>query len=173
MIKTSIFAALLMIAAFIDCTPKRVMVFGVFDLFHPGHNSFLTQAQEHGESLYVVATRDAMVQQLKKKKPLQDEVTRKANLEKVQGVFKVILGDEVLGAYSVIKEYLPDVICLGYDQQGLEADLQRAMRVGDIKSVELIKLKPFKPEVFHTSLIRSYMDAYGIVDPCLVLEHYQ
>jgi len=37
---------------------KKVMVFGTFDIFHPGHRSFLNQAKKYGNYLIVVVARD-------------------------------------------------------------------------------------------------------------------
>jgi len=36
----------------------RVMATGVFDLLHPGHLYFLTEARKHGDELIVVVARD-------------------------------------------------------------------------------------------------------------------
>ncbi len=131
------------------------MVFGVFDLLHPGHHSFLNQARSYGDYLYVIVTRDAIVERLKKRRPAQNEQERKRNLEQLPSVFKAVLGDEILGTYQVIKEHVPDIICLGYDQQGLERNIKGTIAVGTIGFIEMVTLEPFMPDVYHTSLLRA------------------
>lgn len=132
------------------------MVFGVFDLLHHGHLSFLRQAKKIGEELIVVVARDSVVKWLKGKKPHFSERARMAHVKKElkNGVI-VILGDRTHGAYSVIKEYKPDCICLGYDQQALASDLQSRMRRGLLPRIRLVRLRAHKPHQYHTSKLRK------------------
>lgn len=131
------------------------MVFGVFDMFHPGHLSFLRQSREVAKNLVVVVARDSVVKQLKKGKPHFSERVRVAHLKKEfkDGV-TVVLGDRKLGAYSVIKRYKPDCICLGYDQRVLATDLKTHMRQKHIPRARLIRLRAYKPHRYHTSLFQ-------------------
>lgn len=71
---------------------NRVMVFGVFDRFHPGHLAFLEQAARQAMELVVVVARDSVVFRLKKKRPFHDENLRIKNLRKVRGVTRVVRG---------------------------------------------------------------------------------
>ncbi|EQD52190.1 glycerol-3-phosphate cytidyltransferase, partial [mine drainage metagenome] len=43
----------------------RVMATGVFDLLHPGHLYFLTEARKLGDELVVVVARDQTARRLK------------------------------------------------------------------------------------------------------------
>ena len=131
-----------------------VMVFGVFDLFHKGHRSFLAQARKHGKVVVVVA-RDKAIQKLKRKKPHHTEQARVAAVRKSIGVAKAILGDKIQGSYKIIKKIRPDIICLGYDQRGLEKDLKARMCANSIPAIPIFRLKAFKPRKFHTSMIRA------------------
>lgn len=130
---------------------KKVLVFGVFDRLHAGHLFFLGQAARQGEVVVVVA-RDFMVKKLKNKKPLQNEKERITGLKKTGLIKNAILGDKVLGVYEIVKKLRPDVICLGYDQGNLEKDLKRCFSASGHK-IKIIKIKPFKPDKFHTSLL--------------------
>ncbi|MDP3769325.1 MAG: adenylyltransferase/cytidyltransferase family protein [bacterium] len=132
---------------------KRVMVFGVFDRLHPGHCSFLEQAATFGEELIVVVARDETVKQLKQKMPYQAEHERMYAVEQHPAVSRSILGDALLGAYEVIKNHKPDVICLGYDQKWLMQDLNNRIERGEIASVERIVMSSYEPYRFHTSLL--------------------
>ena len=50
-------------------TIKKVMIFGTFDKFHPGHINFLKQSEQYGDYLIVVVARDITVKKLKGKMP--------------------------------------------------------------------------------------------------------
>jgi cytidyltransferase-like protein len=58
----------------------RVVVFtnGVFDLLHPGHVRYLTEARQHGDALIVAINSDASVRRLSKGpgRPLNPEHER-------------------------------------------------------------------------------------------------
>ena len=94
---------------------KKVLLFGTFDILHPGHLDMFRQAREFGDHITVVIARDKTVRDVKGRFPLMSE---KERLDSVSGsgiVDSVILGSEY-DKYSVIKELDPDIICLGYDQ---------------------------------------------------------
>lgn len=129
------------------------MVFGVFDRLHPGHISFLEQAARYGNELIVVVARDSSIQELKHKMPSHSEKERMQAIKKNFLVNCAVLGDSKLGSYEVIKKYKPDVICLGYDQTPMEKDLMQRIEKGQIPTIRLILLRPYKPEKFHTSLL--------------------
>jgi len=126
---------------------KRVMVFGVFDRFHPGHKSFLQQAAKYGRVIAVVA-RDSAVKKIKGRMPRERERVRLGKIKKVE---RAVLGDNAQGTYAVIKKYEPDIICLGYDQRSLAKDLQRRMKRKTFLQIKLIRLKAYRPQRYHSS----------------------
>lgn len=128
-----------------------VMVFGVFDRLHAGHLYLLKQAAKYGKVTAVVA-KSISVKELKDKEPAQSEQKRMAELEKTPFVHRAILGDEKMGSYEVISKIKPDMICLGYDQKALAKDLKRYLSESELK-IKIIKIKPFKPDKFHSSLL--------------------
>ncbi len=130
-----------------------VMVFGVFDLLHEGHRSFLNQAADYGSQLVVVVTRDSVAQLLKKRLPHDNEIERMQKVKSIEGISKIVLGDTVLGSYGVVKKYCPQIICLGYDQEALENDLKQQIAIGNLPNISLVRLNPYKPEQYHTSLL--------------------
>lgn len=134
---------------------KTVMVFGVFDLFHPGHKNFLEQAKQLGSKLIVVVARDQTSTKLKNRTPINNQDKRIACLKKFTFIDQVVLGDEELGAYAVIMRYKPDLIALGYDQQGLGLHLEDVIKAGALPSIKCVYLKPFFPEKYQTSRIRN------------------
>ena len=55
---------------------KKVIVFGTFDIFHPGHEYFLKKSKRFGEELTVVVARDKTVYEVKKRYSLNNEEER-------------------------------------------------------------------------------------------------
>lgn len=132
----------------------RVMVFGVFDGVHEGHRAFLRQAREEGEYVIVVVTRDEVVEQLKEKRPKKDEKKRIQELTETGLVDEVVLGDAVLGTWSVIEKHKPDVIALGYDQEKLKKALRDFFASRSL-GISVRVMKAFRPEQYHSSVIHE------------------
>lgn len=132
---------------------KKVMVFGVFDRLHPGHHYFLETASNLGDSLIVVVARDSSVSALKNKQAVETEDERLQKVGELAYVTNSVLGDEILGTYEVIKTHQPDLICLGYDQYALGADLRGKVREGFLPNVEIISLEGHQSDAFHSSLL--------------------
>lgn len=129
------------------------MIFGVFDRLHAGHLAFIEQARAYGDEVIAVVARDEIVGRLKKKNPHNSEEVRMQAVREVGGINHVVLGDEQMGAYGVLHAYMPNVICIGYDQQELEYDLRDRINRGLLPEIEIIRLEPYEPERFHTSLL--------------------
>lgn len=127
---------------------KKVMVFGTFDILHPGHEYVLKQARKYGDYLVAVAARDANVRRIKGRAPANDEKTRVRNLKKLGLADKARLG-YVRDPYKVINEEKPDVIALGYDQKKFVEGLKR------FKKIKIVRLKAFKPSVYKSSKLRT------------------
>ncbi len=136
----------------------KVLTFGTFDLFHEGHISYLKQAKEFGDELYVLVACDQAVEWAKKHLPQENEMERLRKVQALSFVYKAWIGEPVEDVSDYLKpiiEVKPDIICLGYDQALKEEDWLR----GEIEKLEpipkLIRLKPFKEDVYKTSLIRK------------------
>jgi FAD synthetase len=132
---------------------KKVMVFGVFDLLHPGHISFLKQAKKLGSFLIVSVARDVNVKKIKGKKPIFDEKKRMAHVKQLKLAKKVVLGG-IKDPWPHIKKEKPDIIALGYDQGSFVRNLPEQLRKHKIQA-KVIRLKSFRPEVFKSSIIRK------------------
>ncbi|OGY88022.1 MAG: hypothetical protein A2233_04830 [Candidatus Kerfeldbacteria bacterium RIFOXYA2_FULL_38_24] len=123
---------------------KTVLVFGTFDLFHPGHRFFLQEAKKHGDFLVVVVARDQNVKKIKGKKPNEDEKTRRSLVANFSAVDKAILGYQDWKKHEqVLQDIKPNVVCLGYDQQAKIAP----------GTWEIVRLPSFHPEKYKTSLL--------------------
>jgi len=140
---------------------RTVLVFGAFDVIHPGHVSFLTQAREHGERLVAAVARDSYIIEQKGRLPIHDEERRRLGVLATGLVDEAFLGDAVPGTYSIIAKVEPDAICVGYDQ-----DLFRQNLVAWIAAtgaeISVVTLKPYQPERFKSSKLNA--QAYKRLD---------
>ncbi len=131
----------------------RIMVFGTFDMVHPGHRNFFTQARKLAQNPFLIVSlaRDKNVLRIKGKKPVKSEKQRMGLVDKIRGVNKVVLGGSDNHMAHIIKEQ-PDIIALGYDQtayvRGLRSELKRA----GLKT-KVVRLVPHKPHIYKTSLL--------------------
>ena len=132
---------------------KKVLVFGSFDILHPGHLHFFQQAKQHGNLLYVIIARDRTIKKIKGKKPHYHESERKTAVEKLEIVDKAFFGD-LKDPYKIIEEIKPDVICLGYDQTAFIDNLQQELKKRNLNP-KIIRLKAHKPEQYKSSRFRT------------------
>lgn len=125
---------------------RKILVFGTFDLLHPGHRYFLNQAKKQGDYLVVVVARDKNVLKQKGYLPKQDEKTRLKNIKELDYVNEAYLGEKDLRKREkIIKKVNPDIICLGYDQKA------------NFKSqcFKVKRLEGHKPEKYKSSILRG------------------
>lgn len=132
---------------------NKVMVFGTFDILHPGHLNFFKQAKKYGDYLKIVVARDATVKNVKNRKPLNSEKTRLYNIIKADIADEAALG-ALKDKYKVIKNFKPDIICLGYDQKASIDELKNKLSTFKLNT-KIIRLKPFKPHIYKSSLIKN------------------
>jgi FAD synthetase len=125
----------------------KVMVFGVFDLLHPGHINFLKQAKKLGDFLIVSVARDRNVKKIKGNSPSISEKDRAKALRKLAFVDKVVLGG-VINPWPHIRREKPGVIALGYDQKPYVTMTELK------KTAKIVRLKPHKPKVYKSSRLR-------------------
>lgn len=130
---------------------KKVVVFGVFDLLHPGHLYFLREAKKYGAHLVVVVTRDARAQKEKGRKPFFNERERLEMVRALRMVDRAILGDKV-GEWHVLKRLRPDAACIGYDQNAAWIKKCRLK-----KMPKVVKIKGWKTRSYHSFTKRSQL----------------
>jgi FAD synthetase len=129
------------------------MTFGTFDHLHAGHEHYLREASKHGHEMITVLARDETVKKVKGELPDHNEIERKQKIEESNIDTKVVLGN-IGDKYEVIRKFKPDVICLGYDQYTFTQKLQKEL-IDQKLNTEIIRIKPYKPEVFKSSLIKK------------------
>jgi len=126
----------------------KVMVFGTFDIIHPGHLNFLRQAKRYGK-LIVIISRDETVKELKGRAPIHNENQRLKKIRKLDIAEQVILGS-IKSKYELIKKIKPDVICLGYDQRYFIDRLKEKLKDFNLKT-KIVRLKPYKEGIYKSS----------------------
>ena len=126
----------------------KVMVFGTFDILHPGHVAMLNEAKKLGDRLVVVVALDNTVLEVKKKAPKNSEEIRIKNLEKLKIADKVILGDAT-DKNTPIRKELPDIIAIGYDQISFVEEMKNEFG----QKIRIYKLTPYKTDIYKSSLL--------------------
>ncbi|MBP9749005.1 adenylyltransferase/cytidyltransferase family protein [Patescibacteria group bacterium] len=124
---------------------KRVVAFGVFDLLHPGHLTFLTAARALGDELVVVITRDSRVKKEKGAAPVFTEKERLQMISALSVVTHVVLGDRP-GQWSMLEKLKPDIVAIGHDQKRPETK---------IFSARLVMIQAKNRKRYSSSRIRS------------------
>jgi FAD synthetase len=135
---------------------KKIMTFGTFDIFHPGHEKYLSQAKKLGDFLVVVVARDETVLRVKKQETRNKEQTRRKILIESGLADEVVLGS-LEDRYVVIGKYKPNVIALGYDQKVNLLELKNKLKEFGLQT-KIVRLKAFKPEVYKSSKIKKVLN---------------
>ncbi len=135
----------------ISCKTK-VMVFGTFDLLHKGHIFFINTARGYGDLMRIIVARDLNVYKIKNKYPFWGENKRVDKLQDKFSDCEVVLGD-LTDFYKPIKDFQPEIICLGYDQVADIDELTNRLEKNSIKTPKIVVIKPYKPEIYKTSKI--------------------
>lgn len=132
------------------------MVFGTFDIVHPGHRHFFEQARKlAGKNiayLIVSLARNKNIKRIKGKKPQASEAKRLSAIKSLPEVNKAMLG--ALGNHIPhIVRQKPDIIALGYDQTAYVSGLRTELKQAGLKT-KIIRLKSHKPHIYKTSIIK-------------------
>ena len=131
----------------------KVLIFGSYDVIHPGHRDFFRQAREYGDTLVVVVARDKTIEEVKSQKPKFSEIERLEQLKALDEIDEAILGNPG-DKFSIIEEIKPDVICLGYDQTTFADQLESELENRNMK-IAIHRLKSHNPEKYKSSLYKK------------------
>jgi FAD synthetase len=136
---------------------KIVLASGTFDLLHLGHVRFLEEAKKAGgenSELIVIVARDSTVEKRKGVKPVMPEDQRRALVEALKMVDEAILGYDEFDISKVIEKIKPDIIAVGYDQDGIEKEVRKAMKEMALK-VQIARIGQFgKDDLSSSSIIK-------------------
>ncbi len=130
----------------------RIAVFGTFDMVHPGHENLFRQARALASEPYLIVSvaTDKNVERIKGRKPRHTQEERRSVVAASPLVDEAVVGDESDHIAHIVS-MKPDIIALGYDQEGqyvdtLEQDLTKAGL-----GVKVRRLQAFEPDRFKTS----------------------
>jgi FAD synthetase len=132
---------------------KVVLASGVFDLLHLGHVRFLEEAKKAGgrnAELVVIIARDSTVEKRKGEKPIMPENQRCALVESLKVVDCAILGFKDFDMGKVIEKLKPDVIAVGYDQEGVEGSLRKYIEERGLK-IRIARIGKFGEDELNSS----------------------
>jgi FAD synthetase len=132
---------------------KIVLASGVFDLLHLGHVRFLEEAKKAGgkdAELIVIVARDSTVENRKCKKPIMPENQRRALVESLKVVDEAILGYENFDIGGVIERIKPDIIAVGYDQDGMEKTVKKYLDEHGLK-IKVVRIGKFSEDELDSS----------------------
>ena len=118
----------------------RVLATGTFDLLHPGHLRYLSEARALGDELYVIVARDSMIKH--KQKPIVPEDQRLAMVKALRIVDKAMLGSD-RDIFEPLREIEPDIIALGKNQFFNEKELQVKLNASGINA-KVIRIQSFE-----------------------------
>jgi FAD synthetase len=132
---------------------KIVLASGVFDLLHLGHVRFLEEAKKadgRDAELVVIIARDSTVEKRKGEKPIMPENQRCALVESLKVVDCAILGFKDFDMGKVIEKLKPDVIAVGYDQEGVEGSLRKYIEERGLK-IRIARIGKFGEDELNSS----------------------
>ncbi|RZN36843.1 MAG: FAD synthase [Methanosarcinales archaeon] len=91
----------------------RILATGTFDILHPGHLFYLSQAAALGDELYVIVARASMIKH--KPKPILPDEHRLEMVQALKLVDHAVLGSTT-NIFEPLYEIMPDIVALGFDQ---------------------------------------------------------
>jgi len=118
----------------------RVLATGTFDLLHPGHLRYLSEARVLGDELYVIVACDSMIKH--KPKPIIPEAQRLTMVQGLRIVDRAILGSEK-DIFEPLREIKPDIIALGKNQFFNEKELEMQLKTHGIDA-RVVRINSFE-----------------------------
>ena len=132
---------------------KKIMCAGTFDIIHPGHLYYLSEARKYGDKLIVVVARDETSKTFKGKHPIYNEKERLEAVRMLKIVDEAVLG-KLGNIFDIIEDIKPDVICLGYDQNVQKQQLEDELKKRGIKA-DVIRMSAYMQNVYKSSKLRK------------------
>lgn len=102
---------------------KTIVATGVFEVIHPGHIMYLTEARKLGDRLVVVVACNETAKK-NKRHPVVPAKQRAEVVSALKPVDDVVVGTHA-DVYKTIEGIRPDVLALGFDQEFDERELVR------------------------------------------------
>lgn len=132
---------------------KKVLIFGTFDIIHPGHLHVFQLAHKYGE-VHACLALDETVKKIKEAPPYYSLNERVQQLQRYN--IQAHPGDAV-DRLTVVKNLKPDVIVLGYDQNIFVDTLEKYRNSGE-QGFEIIRAPSYKSNIFKSRKIRLVLE---------------
>src|SRR3989344_8678790 len=120
----------------------QVLIFGTFDILHPGHLFLFQEAKKHG-TVYAVVALDETVLKVKQRPPYLPLQERMKNIEKY-GI--IAHAGDAHDKLKTFKELQPDTVVLGYDQK-INVDALKKYILANEMRTKIIDLPAYHPEL--------------------------
>jgi len=117
---------------------KTVVATGVFEVIHPGHILYLTEAKKLGDRLIVIVACDETARE-RKRHPIVGEKQRSEVVSALKPVDGVVVGEKG-DMINTIEKIKPGIIALGFDQDFDETDLQSKLIKRNLKT-KVVRIK--------------------------------
>jgi glycerol-3-phosphate cytidylyltransferase-like family protein len=122
---------------------KKVIIFGAFDELLEQYVHIIKEAKEYGDYLVVVIALDKTISSLGNKQPKHNQDQRMKQVMELGLADKVRLG-YLDDPYRAIREEIPDIVALGFDQKVFVDDLSDNIP----ETTRIVRLSPHKTEIF-------------------------
>jgi rfaE bifunctional protein nucleotidyltransferase chain/domain len=148
-----------------DLNDRLIFTNGVFDLLHPGHITYLTNAAALGDQLIIGLNADASVKRLGKgdDRPINNEETRAIMLAALSSTSMIVIFNEDT-PLSLIENLRPNVLVKGgdYSTEAENGDPKYIVGSDEMKSWNgETKCIPFLPNHSSTAIINKIKRGHG------------
>lgn len=126
---------------------KTVLATGVFDILHLGHVRFLEESKKVGgpdAKLVVVIARDQTVIRRKGKPPVLPEEQRRQIVASLKPVDQAVLGHEHLDFLGVLREFKPDFVTFGHDQEEIKKAVEKIIKKERLP-IRVVRIRRYGP----------------------------
>jgi len=131
-----------------------VLTFWSFDVIHPGHSYYLSEAKKFSDNLVTIVASDQNIKKIKGIIPHNPQDQR------VQDITSLEIADSVISWNNTdpliwVSTYLPTSICLWYDQRWPFVDkLEWELKKQGLEA-QIIRIEPHEPETYKSSLLKA------------------
>ena len=132
---------------------KIVMTFWAFDVVHPWHKYYLSEAKKHGDKLITIIARDNNIEKIKWKMPLYKETTRLLDIQNL-GIADIVELWHKTDVLSSIKKHNPDIIVLWYDQASFIHQLSEYLYKNKLKTT-VLTIWAYREDIYKSSKIKE------------------
>lgn len=125
---------------------KRVITFGIFDLFHYGHLMILERAANLGDELFVGISSDKLNFAKKARYPIYTQMERIAIVKALKCVTEVFVEQSLELKREYLLKYNADILVMGDDWKG---------KFDEFKDIVEVVYLPRTPSISTTILIEK------------------